>query len=98
MNMTKFETYFILSEDISHVLSFYLSNLVFFILICVRLSNWIVKHLLALDKGIGYFLVRFWNTLEIRLFVDVIIHFIPPVTITVREACILCSFSCVHFR
>ena len=92
------KTYFILGEDVSHVLLFCTPNLLFCFIVRVCLSDWIVKHLLALDKGVSYFLVRLWNALEIRLFEDVVVHVIFPLSITVGEASIFRSFSSVHFR
>ena len=72
------KTYFILGEDVSDVLLFFLPNLLFCLIVRIGLSDWIVKHLLALDKGVSYFLVRIWNALEIRLFEDVVIYVVFP--------------------
>ena len=90
-------TYFVLGENISHVRLLCLSNLLLSIFICVLLSDRVVLHFLALDEGICYFMIWVWYTLEVALFVDVVIHIVLPGAVAIGEAVLLCSFG-VHFR
>ena len=91
-------TYFVLGECISHVLTLCLSNLLLFFFICVLLSDRVVLHFLALDESIGYFMIWVWYTLEVALFVDIVIHIVLPGAVAIGETVLLCSFGCVHFR
>ena len=90
-------TYFVLGENISHVLGLCLSNLLLSIFICVLLSDRVVLHFLALDEGISYFVIWVWYTREVALFVDIVIHIVLPGAVAICEAVLLCSFA-VHFR
>ena len=91
-------TYFVLGENIGHVRMLCLSNLLLSCVICVLLSDRIVLHFLALDEGIGYFMIWVWYTLEVALFVDIVIHIVLPGAIAIGETVLLCSIGCVHFR
>ena len=90
-------TYFILGEHLDHVLVFNLLHLVFFLFVCVCLSDWVVEDLLTLYKGISHFFIDRSFALEVGFLKHIVIHFLFPLAIAISQANLLSSFNCVHF-
>ena len=79
-------TYFVLCEDVDHVGFLACSCLSFLIFVGVALCDWVVFHLLSLDKLVRDFMVLWHLTpCEVGLLENVVIHLCFPGSIPVSK-------------
>jgi len=66
------------SKHINHILFLCLFNCFFSLFIIVDLCDWIIKEILFFNKLCSHFDIRISNTLEVSLFINVVVKITFP--------------------